>query len=154
MDHQDRGWLWVCKDQVLSSAMNSPSEPVRAWARRLLAVEAANRSTSDAQLHEAVRVSEKLRISLAQFVGADGFTALLRRALVLARADVPLLQSAKVTPEGRLEGIQAADAGTDVEAAAVITEHVLALLVVFIGESLTLRLVRQTWPDASLEEKL
>ena len=113
MDHRDRGWLWVCKDQVLSSAMNSSSEPVRAWARRLLAVEAANRSTSDAQLHEAVRVSEKLRISLAQFVGADGFTALLRRALVLARADVPSLQSAKVTPDGRLEGIQAADAGTE-----------------------------------------
>ena len=122
----------------------------------MLAVEAANRSASDAQVPEAVRVSEKLRISLAQFVGADGFTALLRRALVLARADVPLLQSAKVTPDGRLEGMQeaAADAATDVEAATAITEHVLALLVVFIGESLTLRLVREAWPDAWLEEKL
>lgn len=136
--------------------MNSPSASIRVWAGRLLAVEAANRSASDAQVHEAVRVSEKLRISLAQFVGADGFTALLRRALVLARADVPLLQSAKVTPDGRLEGMQeaAADAGTDVEAATAITEHVLALLVVFIGESLTLRLMREAWPDAWLEEKL
>jgi hypothetical protein len=121
----------------------------------LLAMEAANPSPSGAQLHEAVRVSEKLRISLAQFVGADGFTALLQRALVLARADVPVLQSAKVTRDGRLEGIQeAADAGTDVEAATALTEHVLALLVVFIGEPLTLRLVREAWPDASWEEKL
>lgn len=136
--------------------MSTPSASIRAWSRRLLAVEAANRSASDAQVHEAVRVSEKLRISLAQFVGADGFTALLRRALVLARADVPLLQSAKVTPDGRLEGMQkaAADAPTDVEAATAITEHVLALLVVFIGESLTLRLVREAWPDAWSEEKL
>jgi hypothetical protein len=134
--------------------MSTPSASIRAWTRRLLAVEAANRSASDAQVHEAVRVAEKLRISLAQFVGADGFTALLRRALALARADVPVLQSAKVTSDGRQEGIQAADAGTDVEAAAVITEHVLALLVVFIGESLTLRLVREAWPDAWLEENL
>jgi len=134
--------------------MNRPSESVRALALRLLALEAANLSAFETRMHEAVRVSEKLRVSLAQFVGADGFTALVRRALVLARADMPLLQSAKVTPEGRLEGIQAADAGTDSEAAAAITEHVLGLLVAFIGESLTLRLVRQTWPDASLEEKL
>ena len=134
--------------------MNRPSESVRALALQLLAVEAADLSAFDTRMQEAVRVSERLRVSLGHFIGADGFTALLRRALVLARADVPSLQSAKVTPDGRLEGIQAADAGTDVEAAAVITEHVLALLVVFIGESLTLRLVRQTWPDASLEEKL
>lgn len=133
--------------------MNRPSESARALALQLLAVEAADLSAFDTRMQEAVRVSERLRVSLGHFIGADGFTALLRRALVLARADVPSLQSAKVTPDGRLEGIQMADARTDGEAAAAITEHVLGLLVVFIGESLTLRLVRQTWPDASLEEK-
>lgn len=124
------------------------------WAQRLLAAEAANPSAPDAQADEALRISEKLRISLIRFVGADGFTALLRRALVLARADIPWLEAVKVTLDGRLEGIGEfpAEAGTGVEAVTAITQHMLDLLVNFIGESLTLRLLRDAWPDASLEE--
>ena len=38
------------------------------------------------------------------------------------------------------------------EAAVAITAHLLGLLVTFIGEPLTLRLVREAWPDASLDE--
>jgi hypothetical protein len=116
-------------------------------------VEAANQSASETQMNEAVRISDKLRVSLTRFVGADGFTALLRRAVALARKDVPFLQNVKVTAEGRLEGIDAfaAAAGADVEAATAITEHLLGLLVNFVGESLTLRLMRDAWPDESLE---
>ena len=73
--------------------MNTPSASIRDRARRLLAVEAANESTSHPRAHEAVRVCEKLRISLTRFAGADGFTSLLRRALALARAEVPALQT-------------------------------------------------------------
>ena len=99
-----------------------------------------------------MRVCEKLRISLTRFVGADGFTALLRRALALARADVPSLQTVKVTADGRLEGLEefAADSeNAGVEAATAITAHLLGLLVTFIGEPLTLRLVREAWPDVA-----
>lgn len=136
--------------------MDNSSASIRAWTERLLAAEAADLFAPDAQVPEAVRVSEKLRISLTRFVGADGFTALLRRALALARADVPSLQNVKVTAEGRLEGIKdlATEEGTEVEAAAAITQHLLALLVNFIGESLTFRVVRNAWPDASLEDLL
>ena len=42
-----------------------------------------------------LRVFERLRISLTQFIGADGFTALMRRSLALARSEVPSLQTAK-----------------------------------------------------------
>ena len=96
-----------------------------------------------------MRVSEKLRVTLAQFVGPDGFAALLRRALALARADLPSLEMAKVTPDGQLEGFEtrAADAKNDVEAATAITVHLLELLVTFIGESLTLRLMSDAWAD-------
>lgn len=136
--------------------MDKSSASIRAWTERLLAAEAADPFASDAQVPEAMRVSEKLRISLTRFVGADGFTALLRRALALARAEVPSLQNVKVTAEGRLEGINtlASEGGTEVEAAAAITEHLLALLVNFIGEPLTFRLIRSAWPDASLESFL
>jgi hypothetical protein len=98
--------------------------------------------------NEVLRVFEKLRGALRQFVGADGFTSLVRRALVLARADAPSLQTVKVTADGRLEGIgESAVDASDVEAATAITAHLLGLLVTFIGEPLTLRLLRDVWPD-------
>lgn len=126
---------------------------IRDLARQLLALEAANATTTDA--HEAGRVCEKLRVSLTRFAGADGFAALLRRALVLARADVPSLQNVKVSADGRLEGFEeigATSGNLPSEAATAITAHLLGLLVTFIGESLMLRLVRQAWPEASLDE--
>jgi hypothetical protein len=125
-----------------------------ALAQRLLALEASNPTTMDADKHEAVRVCEKLRASLTLFAGVDGFTALLRRALALTRSDVPGLQSVRVTTDGRLEDIEDAIANAETvgtEAALTITAHLLGLLATFIGESLTLRLVRQAWPDASLD---
>ena len=135
--------------------MDTPSPSTRDLARRLLAVEAASKSGADAHVHEAVRVCEKLRISLTRFAGADGFASLMRRALALARADVPSLQTVKLKPDGSLEGLEelAADAtngGPD--AAVAITAHLLGLLVTFIGEPLTLRLTRDAWPDESLSE--
>lgn len=138
--------------------MDSPSSSIRNLSRRLLAIEAAGQTATDALVHEAVRVCEKLRLSLTRFVGADGFAALQRRAIVMARAEVPSLQHITVNPDGSLEGLEdlVADAtnsgkgGTD-EAAAIIV-HLLGLLVTFIGEPLTLRLVRDAWPDVSLDE--
>ena len=38
------------------------------------------------------------------------------------------------------------------EAVAAIMGHLLGLLVTFIGKPLTLRLVREGWPDLSLDE--
>ena len=135
--------------------MATPSESMRTLARRLLAMEAASQRATDARVHEAVRVCEKLRISLTRFAGADGFTALLRRALALARAEVPSLDGITVKPDCSMEGLEelAADAGEGAgEAAAAIAAHLLGLLVTLIGESLTLRLVRESWPDASSDE--
>jgi len=126
----------------------------------VLAVEAAD-SPRKSHQHEAVRVCEKLRVSLTRFAGTDGFASLLRRALTLARAEVPELQSVKVNPDGSLEGLEQLAArewrpgsGWDggAEAAVAITTHLLVLLVTFIGRPLTLRLLREAWPDAPLDE--
>lgn len=132
---------------------------MRKLARRLLAVEAASPCATDARgggvQHEAVRVCEKLRISLTRFAGADGFAALLRRTLALARVEVPSLNRITVNPNCSMEGLEALaaeDADVGVEAAAAITAHLLELLITFIGEPLTLRLVREAWPDESLDE--
>lgn len=138
--------------------MDSPSPSIRNLSQRLLAIEAAGRTATDASEHVAVRVCEKLRFSLTRFAGADGFAALQRRAVALARAEVPSLQHVTVDPDGSLEGLEnlVADAtnpgkGSTDEAEAIIV-HLLGLLVAFIGEPLTLRLVREAWPDVSLDE--
>jgi len=129
---------------------------MRNLAQRMLAAEAASKSAPDAHVHEAVRVCEKLRISLTRFAGSDGFTALLRRALALARADVPSMEAVTLKPDGSLEGLEklADDATNDgAQAAIALTAHLLGLLATFIGEPLTLQLVREAWPDESLGEE-
>ena len=130
-----------------------PSASMRGLARRLLAVEAASQSAAGAHVHEGVRVCEKLQISLTRFAGSDGFASLLRRALALARAEVPSLQTVKLKPDGSLEGcealaVEAANGGP--EGVVAIIAHLLGLLETFVGEPFTLRLVREAWPDASL----
>ncbi len=70
------------------------------------------------------------------------------------------MQHITVNPDGSLEGFEDLEAdatnsgegGTD-EAATIIV-HLLGLLVTFIGEPLTLQLVRDAWPDVSLDESL
>ena len=135
--------------------MDKPSSSMRDLARRLLAV---SRTASGPHVHEAVAVGEKLRIILTKLAGSEGFASLLRRALVLASAEVPSLQSVKIGEDGRLEGFEQLvnDAGTGAaggDAAVAITAHLLGLLVTFIGEPLTLRLVGQAWPDTSRGEE-
>ena len=68
-------------------------------------MEAASQSAATSHVHEGVRVCEKLRISLTRFAGADGFASLLRRALALARAENPSLQTVTVKPDGSLDGL-------------------------------------------------
>jgi hypothetical protein len=138
--------------------MDTPSPSIRDLARRLLAAEAASHSADEPRVHEAIRVCEKLRVSLTRFAGVDGFRSLLRRALALARAEVPALQGVTEKADGSIEGLEkvVADGGNSgvggSDAAVAVTAHLLGLLVTFIGEPLTVCLVREAWPDASLDE--
>jgi hypothetical protein len=133
--------------------MDTPSPFIRDLARRLLAVEAASQSAADPRVHEAVRVFEKLRVSLTRFAGAGGYTALMRRALALARVEIPALHSITEKADGSLDGLDtlaADERALAVDAAVAITAHLLGLLVTLIGQPLTTRLVREGWPNASL----
>lgn len=122
----------------------SGARPLRAWASRLLAIEGATSASETSS--PTAEVFGRLRISLTRVVGPDGFAALQKRALALARAEIPALGAVKVTPDGRLEGIEALSDGG--KSATAIFAHVLGLLIAFIGESLTLRLMHEAFPDA------
>ena len=142
--------------------MDKPTPSMRDLARRLLAVEAASQSASGAHVHEAVRVCDKLQISLTRFAGADGFKSLMRRALTLAQAEVSLVHSIKVKADGSMEGLEelatdaltSGNAGGPVAIAAIaILSNLLGLLFIFIGEPLALSLLREAWPYASFDEE-
>ena len=135
--------------------METPFSSLQDLARRLLA---ASQTASDPHVPEVVAVIGRLQICLAKFAGDAGFVSLLRRAVVLASADVPSLKSVKIGANGRLDGLEqlAADTGTGAlgdEAAVAISAHLLGLLVAFIGEPLTLRLLRESWPDTRITFK-
>ncbi len=135
--------------------MSTASPEIQELARRLLAFEAAHDNSSDARVDVAVQVIEELRLRLIRLAGVDGFRSLLSRALTLAKAEVPSLKMVQVGADGslegfdRIEGSQEEEAGAATQAGIVLVAHLLELLVTFIGEPLTLRLVRDKWPDAS-----
>ncbi len=125
-------------------------------ARQIVALEAAHGRTSRTKNSRgeavpALQVCEKLRIVLTVFAGAAGFQALLTRAMTLAKAQAKSLAALQIQEDGSLAGFDKLDAETSREkgaAGAVLVAHLLDLLVMFIGESLTLQLVLDAWPDA------
>jgi len=126
---------------------------MRDLAAKLLA---ASRTDSDPTVHDAARMCERLGVSVKTFAGVEGFAALMGRALALVTEEVPSLRDIKIGADGCPKGFERADAtdsgAEEREAAVALTAHLLGLLVTFIGEPLTLRLVREAWPDISLDD--
>jgi len=135
--------------------MSTASPEIQELARRLLAFEAARANSSAAGVDVAARVIEELRLRLIKLAGVDGFRSLLSRALTLAKAEVPLLNTVQVRADGSVEGFdgieQGRKAGAATQAGTVLVAHLLELLVTFIGAPLTLSLVRDKWPDVSID---
>ena len=135
--------------------MDPLTSSMRDLAQRLLA---ASQTGSDPHASDVAAVIEKLRISLSKFAGAAGFASLLGRAVAMASADVPSLKIVSIGMNGLPDGVEqiGADPGTGAlggEAAVAITAHLLGLLVAFIGEPLTVRLLRESWPDTHISFK-
>jgi hypothetical protein len=127
--------------------MNTTTPAIQNLARRLIALEAARDELAVAGGSEAVRVCEKLRVPLTKLAGITGFCSLLSRALALAKAEVPSLDPVRVGTDGALEGFDGIGRTADAGAGVAIVSQLLGLLVTFIGEPLTLRLVRDAWPN-------
>lgn len=116
---------------------------MRDLAERLVVFEAAQTVISDADSVATCRVCEKLRRPLSTLAGTAGFSALLTRSLTLARRESPALSTVRVDPDGSLVGL----VGEAAQANPVLVAHLLDLLATFIGETLTMRLLHDVWPD-------
>lgn len=96
-----------------------------------------------ADVHAVSRVCDKLRRPFATLAGIAGFRSLLARALTLAKQESPDLTGWEVKSEGSLQGLN----GEAAQSSAVLIAHLIGLMITFIGESLTLRLLHDVWPD-------
>ena len=118
------------------------------------------------------RIYEKLRQSLGEFAGTAAFQSLASRALAMARSEIPSLRAAQVSADGALNGLghglgqgqsefgpqidlendgageqRAGDEGI------VVIARLLGLLLIFLGAPITLRLLRNAWPDARFDDR-
>lgn len=143
--------------------MTTPPK-MRDLAHRLLTYEAAAGNISKPAESPTLRVYEKLRQSLSAFAGVAAFQTLALRALVQARSEAPGLQAVQVTANGNLEGPGQSELqiSTDKDLAGefpvgdegiVLIDRLLGLLLLFLGEALTLSLLRNAWPGEAFDDR-
>ena len=100
-------------------------------------------------------VVEKLRGPLVTLSGTAGFRALLSRALTLANGEVRWFRAVQVKADGSLAApaeTAQLDKAEIARAEVALVAQLLGLLVTFIGEALTLRLVQDAWPGAPIHD--
>ena len=141
------------------AGLNMTAAPeMRDLAHRLLAYEAGADKASQPMESPTLRVYEKLRQSLNEFVGVAGFQSLVSRALTLARPEAPGLNAVRVATDGSLQGRgeigtqfdldnQAGDGGI------ILIARLLGLLRIFLGEVLTLSLLSNAWPGEVFDDR-
>ena len=125
-------------------------------AMALVACEAKAIGSSHAEFPAGCSAIEKLRPHLASLMGNAGLNALINRARALGSSDVQWLGTTAAKMQGSLEELH--EVGSQLEAdefsegCIILLSHLLGLLATFIGQDLTLRIVREIWPELSPDE--
>ena len=136
---------------------------MRDLAQRLLDYEAFAGETSKPADSATVRVYEKLRHGLGEFAGVVGFQSLASRALASARAEAHCLGAVQVSADGSLRGLGEIEHQSDIdkvragefpadEGGIVLIASLLGLLLLLLGEAMTLSLLRLTWPGGAFDD--
>ena len=139
---------------------------MRDVAHRLLTYEAGAGKTSEPMESHAQRVYKKLRQSLVEFLGVVGFQSLESRALKLARPEAIRDGAAQIASEESLLGLEQGlgesrgEIGTQIdmdkdlagELGILLIANLLELLLMFLGEALTLSLLRNGWPGEIFDD--
>jgi hypothetical protein len=135
--------------------MSRASLKMRQFAKRLSVFERRADTASETTVPPAFQVCEKLRVHLGTFMGVTGFRELVSCALPRAQAEIAWLREVHLKTDGALEGVQELNAKRNLdelfEGGVVLVAQLLGLLVAFIGETLTLRIVREVWPGVPLD---
>jgi hypothetical protein len=136
---------------------------MRDLAHRLLDYEVIAGNTSDPSGFATIRVYEKLRQNLIVFAGVVAFEVLAFRALTQAKSEAPDLWAVQVAADGSLRGLGEFEPKSNIEknqasddqageGGVILIARLLGLLLIFLGEALTLSLLQVTWPHAAFDD--
>jgi len=137
---------------------------MRDLAHRLLVYEADTGKASESMEFPTLRVYEKLRQSLSAFAGVAAFQSLAFRALTQAKSEAPDLWPVQVAADGSLQGLGEFEPQIDMDkdptgefpvddGGIVLIARLLGLLLLFLGEALTLSLLRNAWPGEAFDDR-
>ena len=136
--------------------MNRASPEAKKLAKRLIALEKSGRKATGTNPLPVFHATELLRPQLAILMGNGGYRAMMARSLVLGGEEIPWLHAIHVKSDGSLEGLadihSQLNNGDFLEGRVVLLAQLFGLLVAFIGEALTLRIVREVWPKVFLDD--
>ncbi|HET6780512.1 MAG TPA: hypothetical protein VFH67_00250 [bacterium] len=143
--------------------MTAPENPeLRQLALKALAQRAGSAAGAEALAAAAQRAYDDLAQVSAPLIGQVGVDALTGRTLYLAQRKYPWLVHTREPEQWNgpfaqiVFCLERQDPAVATEAASAVLTILAGLLVTFIGEPLTARLLRQAWPDAfsdaSIEE--
>jgi hypothetical protein len=147
------------------AGLNMTAGPgMRDLAHRLLTYEAGAGETPELADRATLRVYEKLRHSLSAFAGVAAFESLAFRALTQAKSEAPGLWSAQVAADGTLQGLGEFESQMDMDkylavefsaddGGIVLIARLLGLLRIFLGEAITLSLLRNAWPGEAFDDR-
>jgi len=107
------------------------------------------------QQADAERVAVRLHECLARLVGPGGVDVLLARALSLAKLVHPGLAAVEVADHGLLQGLNelSSDPVALEQAATAVIAQLIELLVVLVGEELTMRILSEVLDEAPVREE-
>ena len=137
---------------------------MRDLAHRLLTYEAGATTTSEPMESPTLRVYEKVRTNLTAFAGVSAFESLAFRALMQAKSEAPELWAVQVAAGGSLQGLGEFEPQIEMDkdlagefpgddGGIILIARLLGLLRLFLGEALTLSLLRNTWPGEVFDDR-
>ncbi len=98
-----------------------------------------------------IRVVKGMDTVLTRLAGRTGSRSLIARAVALAQSSEPSLKGISTSAEGVLESLEEVLSKTGPEDRfrneVLVVAHLLGLLHTFIGERLTIQLIKEVWPD-------
>ena len=133
--------------------MGQSNPQLRDMARQLLERE-RRQAEKPADVGEASeRTFQRLQEHMSNLIGRVGFQALMTRAAHLTRAEAGWIESIAIERESRvtLQGLDVVlereGAARAMEGMVLLLANLIGLLCTFIGEELTLRLLRRIWEE-------
>ena len=146
---------WGVPTQTLVEMSLAPP-PMRHFAKQLIAYEAESDPQSAHEGPIAFSVIDKLSPHFITLMGNYGFQVMLERALAQAGKEVTWLRKISVNHEGpfcQLSELKEPMAAEIIfEGKVVFIAYVLEQLITFLGESFTLRMLRDVWPKVSSKD--